>query len=71
MGNSDHNVYLWDIGTQKLIKKYNTHNDEVWCVKYDATATGGTGTGTTAEDSSGIGRRFASAGDDGLLQLYD
>jgi len=57
VGNSDHSVYLWDLGMQKKEQVYHTHTDQVWGVSYDRT------------DKSG--KRFASVGDDALCQLYE
>lgn len=54
---SDHSVVLWDIGMQKLLKKYSAHKDHVMSVKFDC------------NDSTG--RRFASVGNDSLLQIYE
>ena len=56
VGNSDHNVYLWDLGMQKCISKYKSHSDMVWGVCFDKSS-----------DSS----RFVSVGDDALIQLYE
>lgn len=57
VGSSDHSVYLWDMGMRKREHVYNTHSDQVWCVKYDAT--------------DKAGKRLVSVGDDALLQLYE
>ena len=57
VGCADHNVVLWDMGMQRSVQQYDQHADQVWNVAFDAAdgATGG---------------KFASVGDDGLLQTY-
>ncbi len=58
VGSADNNVYVWDLGMQKCVKKFESaHNDRVSAVSYDRS------------DATGV--RFASGGDDGLIQLYD
>jgi WD40 repeat protein len=57
VGSSDNQVYLWDLGMQRRECVYNTHTDQVWSVAYDRT--------------NAAGRRFASGGDDALLQIYE
>jgi WD repeat-containing protein 61 len=57
VGCADHNVVLWDMGMQRSVQQYDQHADQVWNVAFDKAdgATGG---------------KFASVGDDGLLQTY-
>jgi WD repeat-containing protein 61 len=57
VGGSDGRVAVWDMGMGRLVEKWNTHRDIVWSVKYDKT------------DSTGT--RFASGGDDGVVQIFD
>lgn len=57
VGGSDGNVTLWDLGMQRREAVYNSHTDQVWCVAYDR---------TNAE-----GKRFATVGDDSMLQIYE
>ena len=57
VGCSDSKVLLWDLGMQKFIRSYDQHKDQVWGVSYDK--------------QDGIGRKFASVGDDYLLQVYE
>ena len=54
---ADHTVALWDLGMQRIVNSYDQHSDQVWSVCFDKS------------DSSG--KRFASVGDDSLLQLYE
>jgi WD repeat-containing protein 61 len=56
VGCADHNVTLWDLGMQRFVQNYDNHSDQVWCVKFDG--------------SDASGSRFASVGDDALLQTY-
>lgn len=56
VGCGDYTVTLWDLGMQKKVKKYDVHQDQVWGVGFDRA------------DASG--RRFASIGDDALIQIY-
>ena len=56
VGCADHSVVLWDMGMQRSVQSYDQHTDQVWCVKYDK--------------SDSTGTKFASVGDDGLLQTY-
>ena len=57
VGCSDSKVLLWDLGMQKFIRSYDQHKDQVWGVSYNK------------QDS--VGRKFASVGDDYLLQVYE
>ena len=57
VGSSDNQVYLWDLGMQRRECVYASHTDQVWSIAYDPTNT--------------MGRRFASAGDDAMIQLYE
>jgi WD repeat-containing protein 61 len=57
VGCADHSVSVWDLGMQRRVHSFEQHNDQVWGVRYDR--------------SDASGRRFASVGDDALLQLYD
>lgn len=54
---ADHSVSVWDLGMQRKIHSYEQHTDQVWCVSFNQ------------EDS--LGNKFASVGDDSLLQLYE
>ncbi len=56
VGTANGNVLLWDLGMQRRECVYNGHSDQVWAVAYDRT--------------DRQGKRFASVGDDALLQLY-
>ena len=56
VGCSDGKVLLWDLGMQKFIRSYDQHKDQVWGVSYNK------------QDE---GRKFASVGDDYLLQVYE
>lgn len=57
VGASDGTVSLWDLGMQRCENTYHCHSDQVWGVAYDA-------------NDSAL-RRFASVGDDSLVQLYE
>lgn len=57
VGCADHSVSLWDLGMQRMLRKFDQHSDQVWGVAFDP--------------SDRNGRRFASVGDDALLQIYD
>jgi WD repeat-containing protein 61 len=57
VGCADHTVSVWDLGMQRRVHSFEQHTDQVWGVRYDR------------QDASG--RKFASVGDDALLQLYD
>lgn len=57
VGCADQTVCLWDLGMQRNIHTFDQHSDQVWNVKFDET------------DSAG--KRFASVGDDALLQTYE
>lgn len=57
VGSSDHVVSLWDLGMQRCETTYHCHSDQVWGVAFDP--------------MDATGRRFASVGDDQLLQLYE
>eukprot|EP01038_Epipyxis_sp_PR26KG_P011530 gene11530-15445_t len=57
VGNSDYSTSIWDLGMQKRVQKFDAHHDLVWGVSFDK--------------SVSSGRRFASVGDDTLLQLYE
>lgn len=57
VGSSDHVVSLWDLGMQRCETTFHCHSDQVWGVAFDP------------KDPNG--RRFASVGDDHLLQMYE
>ncbi len=58
VGCADHSVYLWDLGMQKCLQRFDgAHSDRVGVVSYDK--------------SDSTGARFSSGGDDGVIQLYD
>jgi WD40 repeat protein len=54
VGCADGSVAYMDLGMQKTISSYETHKEQVWCVGFDKSSK----------------TRFASSGDDALLQLY-
>jgi WD repeat-containing protein 61 len=56
VGSSDGLVTLWDLGMQRSMSTYSTHSDQIWGVAYNA------------HDQSG--KRFASVGDDSVIQFY-
>ncbi len=56
VGSSDGLVTLWDLGMQRSMSTYSTHSDQVWGVAYNA------------YDQSG--KKFASIGDDAVIQFY-
>jgi WD repeat-containing protein 61 len=56
VGCADHSVSVWDLGMQRKVHGFEPHNDQVWGVSFDR--------------SDGTGKRFASVGDDAVLQLY-
>jgi WD repeat-containing protein 61 len=56
VGCADSSVSVWDLGMQRRVTRIESHADQVWCAKYDT--------------SDASGRRFASVGDDALIQLY-
>ena len=58
VGCADHNVVLWDMGMQQAVQHYDQHTDQVWCVNFEK------------QENSNAKTRFASVGDDGLLQTY-
>ncbi len=57
VGCADHSVSLWDLGMQRRIHSFEQHKDQVWGVCFDK--------------SDASGKRFASVGDDAMLQLYE
>ena len=58
VGCADYTVSIWDLGLQKRLQCYSDiHKDQVWGISYDK--------------SDHIGTRFASVGDDGLIQIYE
>lgn len=58
VGCADYTVSIWDLGLQKRKQSYSDiHKDQVWGISYDKS------------DSQGI--RFASVGDDALIQIYE
>eukprot|EP01035_Chromulina_nebulosa_P020370 gene20370-26438_t len=57
VGCSDHTVSYWDLGMQRRIQSYDTHKDQVWSVSFDK--------------YSNKSNRFASVGDDSLIQIYE
>eukprot|EP01034_Spumella_vulgaris_P021617 gene21617-27656_t len=58
VGSADHCVTLWDLGMQRCVERFSTtHSDRVSSVCFDKTDLTGT--------------RFASAGDDGVIQIYE
>lgn len=57
VGCADYTVSVWDLGMQRRVEKFDTHADQVWGVAYDK--------------SDRSGRRFASVGDDALIQIYE
>ena len=57
VGCGDHSVSVWDLGMQRRVHSFEQHSDCVWGVKYDP--------------QDGLGKRFASVGDDALLQVYE
>lgn len=57
VGCANHSVAVWDLGMQRCIHTFDSHADQVWGVKFDDTDT--------------TGKRFASVGDDSLLQIYE
>ena len=57
VGCADYSASLWDLGMQKRVIKYETHTDQVWSTSFDK--------------SDSQGRRFASVGDDALIQIYE
>lgn len=58
VGCSNHSVCLWDLGMQRMQQLFNSqHSDQVWGVAYDKL--------------DPQGKRFASVGDDAVLQLYE
>jgi len=57
VGCADHSVSYWDLGMQRRVSGYDSHRDQVWGVSFDKTNANASG-------------RFASVGDDALIQLY-
>lgn len=57
VGCADYTVSVWDLGMQRRVKKFDSHQDQVWGVSYDR--------------SDPQGRRFASVGDDAMIQIYE
>lgn len=57
VGCADYTVSVWDLGMQRRVQKFDLHADQVWGVSYDR--------------SDHTGRRFASVGDDAMIQIYE
>ena len=57
VGCADYTVSVWDLGMQRRVQKFDLHADQVWGVSYDR--------------SDHTGRRFASVGDDTMIQIYE
>ncbi len=57
VGCADYTVTVWDLGMQRRVQKFDLHADQVWGVSYDR--------------SDHTGRRFASVGDDAMIQIYE
>jgi WD40 repeat protein len=56
-GCSNHTVCVWDLGMQRMQQTFNAqHTEQVWAVSFDK--------------ADPLGKRFASVGDDGILQTY-
>lgn len=56
-GCSDGKVSLFDLGMRRRVKKFEYHNDLVWSVAFDK--------------SDAEGSRFASAGDDASIHIFE
>lgn len=55
---ANHSVVLWDLGMQRQVNTFSDqHSDQVWGVAFDK--------------ADSTGKRFASVGDDALIQLYE
>lgn len=54
---SDNTVSYWDLGMQRCLRSYDAHKDQVWGVQFDK----------FSENK----KKFASVGDDGLIQLFE
>ena len=58
VGCADNTVSYWDLGMQRRVKKLDSsHTDQVWGVRFDKADING--------------KRFASVGDDALIQIYE
>lgn len=60
VGCADHSVSYWDLGMQRRIHTFDSHKDQVWGVSFDK---------VNDNFMTGAGR-FASVGDDALIQIY-
>lgn len=77
VGSSDCSVSLWDLGMQKRVHHYKSHNAQVWGVRFDK-GHQWPSDGAMEEDDGGEGGgggggsigRFVSVGDDSLIQMY-
>ena len=57
VGCGDYSVCLWDLGMQRRERRYTAHTDQVWAARFDP--------------SDALGSRFASAGDDAMIQIFE
>jgi WD40 repeat protein len=77
VGSSDCSVSLWDLGMQKRVHHYKSHNAQVWGVRFDK-GHQWPSDGAMEEEDGGEGGgggggsigRFVSVGDDSLIQMY-
>jgi WD repeat-containing protein 61 len=57
VGCADSTVAYWDLGMQRCLHRFDSHSDQVWGVQFDK--------------ADRTGKRFASVGDDALIQIYE